>query len=61
MADLKPRKSTRNGGKKKGDAKQALKKKQLSCKSKNDDLREILDRQAQSLHPVRPEPHVYRV
>jgi len=52
MVDPKRLKSTRNRGKKKGAAKQASKKKQLSCKSKNDDLREVLDRQAQSLYPV---------
>jgi hypothetical protein len=60
MADSKRLKSTRNGGKKRNAVKQALKKKQLSCKSKNDDLREVLDRQAQSLYPVRPgRAHLY--
>lgn len=54
MADPKRLKPTRNGGKKKKKtaAKQALKKKQLSSKSRNDELREVLDRQAQSLYPV---------
>jgi hypothetical protein len=63
MVDPKRLKSTRKGlGKKKGAAKQALKKKQLSCKSKNDDMREVLDRQAQSLYPaVRPEPVTYHL
>lgn len=55
MVDPKRLKTTKNGGKKKGAAKQALKKKQLLYKYKNDDLRQALDHQAQSLYPVRPD------
>ncbi|KAF8971138.1 hypothetical protein BDZ97DRAFT_1914154 [Flammula alnicola] len=50
MAQSKRQKSTGNSGKKPGSAKQALKKKYLSSnKSRNDDLREKLDRDAASL------------
>lgn len=52
MAQSKRPKSAGNEGKKKATAKQALKKKYLSNKSRNDDLREKLDREALALNTV---------